>query len=574
MRIIKGGLAVLALVYGCGDDATPVRDGGTDAGGSDAGSFDGGTDAGPPEPVVPDSYCPGGPECADTGDAVLSVGAASVDITPDLTMFDVLDNDVNGDGQYDSAADTYLDRNSNGVFDPIWIAGFGNNRSAQGVHDPQFARAIALKYNETTIVIVSIDCVGLFFEDVNAIRSMASDVDTDYILVAATHVHEAADTMGLWGIEFGGETGLDERYMAVLRAGGAEAARQAVAALRPANIVYASFRFRDQPGGTTRYVSDARDPRIIDDEARILRFVEAGSETTIATLVNFASHPEYTGDENVDLSSDFVGTLRTGIETGVTGPDGPVEGIGGIAVFVNGALGGQIGPGRLQMPQTWDGMPLDRNTIEIAQEIGGQMAYFVLDALAEGTMEDTAALAFRNETFLLEVENLGYRIAFMNDIFPTREVFEFDETMEIGPGNIPKIRSEVALVDIGRARLVTAPGELFPELFVGGYDGSFTPPGVPILDAMNENPPELATAPGAPYIRDRAAATFDQVWLVGLGNDQLGYLIPSYDYELNMVLPYLAEAPGHHYEETNSIGPMGWPRIEYALHGLIEWTPP
>jgi hypothetical protein len=576
MRKAKGALGLFLLAaWGCGDDAASATDAGLDGGapGTDAGSIDGGTDAGPLPPVVPDRYCPGGPECPDTGDDVLHAGAAAIDITPDLSMFDVMDHDENGNGEFEPPADTYVDRNGNGEFDPIWIAGFGNNRSAQRVHDRQWARAIALRYNETTVAIVSVDCVGLFFDDVNAIRDMASSAGADYVLVAATHAHEAADTMGLWGIEFGGETGLDERYMTVLRAGAAEAVQAAVADLRPANIAYATFRFRDQPGGTTRYVSDSRDPRILDDEARILRFVEAGESTTIATLVNFASHPEYTGSDNVELSSDFADALRRGVESGVMGPSGPVEGVGGTAVFVNGALGGQIGPGRLQNPQSFDGTPLEEDTLEFAAALGEQMAYFVLRALEEGTMEETAALAFRNHTFLVPVENLGYQIAFMQDIFPTRDVFEFDETRPVGPTNQPKIRTEVALVDIGRARLVTIPGELFPEIFVGGYDGSLTPAGVDLIDPENENPPELTMAPGAPYLRERAAAGFDHVFLIGLGNDQMGYLIPAYDYELNPVLPYLTEAPGHHYEETNSVGPLGWPTIENRLDGLIEWAP-
>lgn len=562
-----------ALACGCGDDAVAI-DGGTDGGATDAGWSDAGADAGPPEPVIPDSYCPGGEACPDTGDAVLRVGAARVDITPDLTMFDVMDHDENGNGDFEPPADTFIDRNGNGRFDPIWLAGFGQNRSAQGVRDPQWARAIALAYNQTTIAVVSIDCVGLFYEDVNAIRAMAADVDADYILVAATHVHEAADTMGLWGMRLASDTGLDERYMAVLRSGAARAVREAVAALRPANVVYTSFRFRDQPGGTTRYLADARDPRIVDDEARIMRFVEAGTTTTIATLVNFGSHPEYTGDDNVELSSDFAHTLRLGIEDGVLGPDGPVAGVGGVAVFVNGAIGGQIGPGRITDPQTWDGTPRMRYTAELAATIGEQTAYFTLRALEEGTTEETAPLAFRTETFLVQVDNTGYQIAFRNGIFPTRALYDFDETMPLGPGNMPKIRSEVAVVDIGRARLLTIPGELFPELFVGGYDGSLTPAGVPIVDPTNPSPPDLATAPPGPYLRERAAAGFDYVYLVGLGNDQMGYLVPSYDYVLSDVLPYLAEAPGHHYEETNSVGPHGWPEIEYRMRGLLAFTPP
>ncbi|MCZ7683139.1 MAG: hypothetical protein M5U28_31765 [Sandaracinaceae bacterium] len=80
-------------------------------------------------------------------------------------------------------------------------------------------------------------------------------------------------------------------------------------------------------------------------------------------------------------------------------------------------------------------------------------------------------------------------------------------------------------------------------------------------------------APGPPYLRDLAREDADQVWLLGLTNDFLGYFIPEFDYELGPGVPYLTEAPGSHYEETNSIGQDGWPRLHDKMRQLLEWRP-
>jgi hypothetical protein len=62
-------------------------------------------------------------------------------------------------------------------------------------------------------------------------------------------------------------------------------------------------------------------------------------------------------------------------------------------------------------------------------------------------------------------------------------------------------------------------------------------------------------------------------WILGLANDELGYLIPAYDYVLDPSLPYLDEADGDHYEETNSLGPDAAPLISALVERLTAHTP-
>lgn len=56
-----------------------------------------------------------------------------------------------------------------------------------------------------------------------------------------------------------------------------------------------------------------------------------------------------------------------------------------------------------------------------------------------------------------------------------------------------------------------------------------------------------------------------------LGNDEIGYLMPPYDYKLAAVGPYVNEAEGDHYEETNSISAETWPALEALTDELLVW---
>ncbi|MFK8001055.1 MAG: neutral/alkaline non-lysosomal ceramidase N-terminal domain-containing protein [Polyangiales bacterium] len=583
-------LLSLIFAFACGDDDT------SDAGGLDAGAdagLDAGSDAadaGPDSPDLsdagpdafdaaappgPNRFCPGSEDCMDPADGMLSVGAARVEITASFDENrEVMTVDVDGDGIYEPAdGDLFEDINGNRRFDAAWIAGYGMGRPAAGVADPQWASAIVLENGDTRIALVSLDVVGYFHDDVVRARMRLSDADLDYLAVMATHTHEARDTLGQWG-EGISRTGVDLEYMDFLYGAIEQAVREAIAALRPANVEYATTFIRDGPGGVRRYVSDSRDPQILDDEIRVIRFMEAGGDETIATLINFASHPEYLGSRNTLLSSDFAHGLREGVENGAQGPTEALEGVGGIAVFFNGAVGSQIGPNDLDSPQTFDGEPLVDNTVEQAHGVGAQFAAFTLAAMETSTQEETAALAFRARDFEVAVDNPLFRLGFTLGIFPTRTPRAQNPALPFSETNSGFITTEVAVVDIGRARLLLIPGEIDPALFLGGYDGSYTPADRPIVNEEVTNPPDLSMAPDGPYMRDRAAADgFDYVFLFGLANDEIGYLVPPFDYQLNADNPYWEQAPGDHYEETNGLGPNTWPDVEEQMNALLDFTP-
>jgi len=97
-------------------------------------------------------------------------------------------------------------------------------------------------------------------------------------------------------------------------------------------------------------------------------------------------------------------------------------------------------------------------------------------------------------------------------------------------------------------------------------------PGVPLIEADNPNPPDVANAPKGPYIKDRMSSTYR--WIIGLGNDELGYIIPAYNFQLGAPQPWIDEAEGDHYEETNSLGPDMARLIDENADLLMHWLKP
>lgn len=529
----------------------------------------------PMEPLGPDEIalkidkrCPG-PGCEDSGDGLLYAGVSKVDVSPLVEPF----NDKNKNKLRDDDEE-FIDRNGNGAFDAYYLAGYGTGRLAQdttvayppanltgyAIHDPVWARALALRQNGTTVVVVSVDFVGMFQEETAAVRKLLpSDLDVDLLLVHATHCHESIDVVGLWGIDEV-HNGVNPSFMTRLRQGMAQAVTEAVKAVKPARVSFGSIAVEDPNRDMLRYVSDARDPVIIDNTLHTMLFTAAdGAHAPIATLINWAHHPESVGSRNNLVSSDWVHYLRENVEK--TG--------GGTAVYVSGALGGQIGPGSV-VPKDAMGNEVRGKGFPMAEAIGNSVSTFALNALADPQNKvyesKDLKLAFRTTAFDVHVHNARYYLGAMFKVL-TREFCCYDTTRPFGDDNVPSIHTMAAYLTLGPASIITNPGELLPELFIGGYDGSragtYT-----FIDLKKGFPPEVEKAPKPPYLVDvmDGERAHRQTW--GLTGDFVGYIVPRYNFVLDAMNPYLDEAMGDHYEETNSLGPLAEPEIVGTMRQL------
>ena len=588
MKLRRALVATLlaAAPLGCGDDPNPAP---ADAGSTnDLGAVDAGVDAGadagadagvdvptrPPDPIPyagPDDWCPGQDHCASAG-ATLEVGAAREDINP--TLVETQWEDRNSNGLYDEG-EPFTDTNGNGRFDAVWVAGYSNGRPATGVHDDLEVRALALRSGDTTVVYAVVDCVGLMITETDRIRADPSlaGLGIDRVIVSSTHVHEGVDTLGLWGVRLL-VNGRDPAYMARVRERTATAIRRAVADLRPARMRVAQVVTADpMTRSTLEYVNDTRDPVLYDPTVTIARFTEAAApDRTIATWVNWAAHPEYTGARNTLLSADYVHALRETLEDGL--PVEAIGGLGGVTVFSNGPLGGQVGPGGGVRPRNAMGEPVRESGFERAQSAGRNVARLALSALArEGTdVTGDVTVSYRSAPIYARAENRLYGIAYTQGVFD-REISHYDPTRPLTRDNPAWVRSRVTYLQVGPLATVTAPGELNPELWVG-YDPMWSW-GQPVL-TETENRPDLSMAPAAPYLRELMLANPGVRWafVTGLGDDFLGYIIARFNFVVAPVLPYLAEAAGDHYEETNSIGPDCEAHLQRPMMELARWRSP
>jgi hypothetical protein len=589
----------LACLLACQPEPKPSLEGGgtdTDAGttadtGGESTSETGGTETGDGDgdpPPAPEQYCPGHPsgDCDAVEGAPLEAGAAVVSIVPNC--FESWE-DVGADGSFDEGTDTYFDcgcdrlcpgdadypgpdeGEADGQFQAIYIAGFGPNRPARGVRPPElglagegdglWARAIALQQGNTRVVYVAIDTVGYFYDEVLAVRELLASQEVDWLVVSATHTHQGPDTMGMWG-----ETilagGFDDDYRAQLRMAIAQAATEAIADLREVGTLTVGrgdSSTTSDTKGVLNLNSDHRDPWIIDEAVDVVHFADPDGQT-IATMVNYASHPEAMDSENTLLTSDYIHALRRTVESGSQWSMAPGKpGLGGPCIFVSGALGGMMTPLGVEVT-TPDGDDFGGTSWEKTDAIGQLLGEVALGAIADGEVIEAPQLQFGAQPFLVEVANDAFKLLFMQGVFQ-REIIETGDTQSI--------RTEMGVLELGPVRMITVPGELLPEVAVGGYDGSqmFTTM-ADLIDPNNPNPPDLDSAPSGPYLKQRLGSPY--TWVIGLGNDELGYIIPQYDFVLADV-PYYSEAPGDHYEETNSIGPHIAGLVDDNTDFLIEF---
>ncbi len=534
---------------------------------------------------TPDVSCPGDPGggCPDN-DGELRAGAAAVSITP--VCWETWD-DLDDNAEYKSTVDVYYDCGCDRLcagdegypgpdegegdddFQAVWLSGFGNGRAAQSVHDELWARAIVLDQGETRVALVSVDLVGWFYDDVVKTRELLAEggVHVDYVLVSATHQHEGPDTIGMWGRRLGA-TGYQEDYAQLVREASVAAITQAIDGLQTVTTLTVgavdSSTYHAQ--GTYNVVDDSRDPVVIDEQVKAAHL--AGTDGTIATLVNWGNHPEVLSSDNLAITSDFADSLRRGVEDGVTWTTRETPGLGGTAIYVQAMVGGLMTPLHTTVMDP-DGNELREPSFQKSESLGKLVAEMSLDAVAQGDTLAAPKLSVAATTVTFPIDNIGFQAMYLTGVLD-RNAHGYDPDRPLGLDNIPYTDTEMAVIRIGDWTLLSVPGELFPEVAIGGYDGSHVnAPGVDFISPTNPNPPAVDEAPDGPYLRDDMNS--EHAWIIGLGNDELGYMIPPYDFELDDLSPYIGEAPGDHYEETNSLGPETVPIVEEAAARLLTW---
>ncbi|MDX2283493.1 MAG: hypothetical protein NW241_04995 [Bacteroidia bacterium] len=464
------------------------------------------------------------------------VGFARYSITPPV---EDTWTDRDGNAAYDPKADgPYEDRNGNGRFDAFWMAGFGQARAAAGIHDSLWARAIVIDDGQTRIALVSIDAIGFGHDEVIRVRKLIpADAEIDYAMLTSTHVHEAPDLMGLWG-PGSFRSGVNPAYMAMVQQRAAQAVAAAAGRLRPARL-----RFAQDLSGAAPLVGDTRDPQVLDPGIYLMQAVDQEADTTLGTLMVWGNHPETLWADNLLITSDFPHYFREGVERGVHRGDSLLApGIGGICVYVNGAIGGLMTTHpEIGVPDLWSDTVYTAPSFDKARAQGERLALLALGALGQAETVEQAGIGLRARTLDLPLDNSLFRLAAAMG------------TLQRGMSTWMHVRSEVAVWTLGPASFLLVPGEIYPEIVNGGIVA-----------------PETGDFQGAPVevpaLRERMPGTYR--FVLGLANDEVGYIIPRTEWDTQA--PFLGGASEGPYGEIVSLGPETAPILHRALLELLE----
>lgn len=543
-------------------------------------------------------------------DGVIYAGAATLDLTPQMLEGWT---DLNGDGYFGGCLDDpsgtqpgcdepFDDANGNGLFEPVWIGGFGPLRPASGVHDPIEASAVVLAYDGEYVAMVGLDLVGLSQIRINAAADVleAEGFERDRLLAASTHNHQGPDTMGLWGNPYEGVTGKDEAYQQRVAATIADAVEQAAANMVPVDLKVGAVHMRDvEPewfngsvfGGSNPtpkmhgMVHDIRDPVVVSDQLLVLQ--GSGEDGTVFTWTNWSGHPEVWDSQN-EISSDWPGVTRDVLE----------ERYGGVAIHMPESLGGMQSAlggdvplvddlGSIVMDGT-EPVWAEKHTWEFVHSHGWHIANAATLALDGGEAIDALPMKVDTEPVIIPVENVVYQLFAPSDLFDLGlddAILDPERCPEVAnTGGLGCIQTKVWRAELGPIGFIGVPGELLPELAWGfpdhtrwpteqtdpterGPASTFFPQhdnDCDVLDfeadctdtdgnvgecdclAVHAWSYDLAPTAKQPML---AALDTEYTAVLGMLGDYLSYIIPEPDFNHGVSL---FTADGDHYEDTVS----------------------
>jgi hypothetical protein len=421
---------------------------------------------------------------------------------------------------------------------PVFIAGFGHNRLATAVADPLMARAVVLADGSGKIALVSIDVVGFFHANVENVRKQLTGFS--YVLVSSTHSHEGPDTLGLWG-KSAFSSGVDPDYMKWLEAQIVKAVHAADADLRTVTAKIGSAK-------APELLHDGREPIVKHDELVVLHFTDAKSGKPAGIIVQWNCHPETLADKNTKLSADYVGYTVKEVAARHGCP----------VVYLTGTVGGLMTSLKVKVTDE-KGAELQDGTFEKTERYGrlvGQLAHKALDNAKD---VELAPIQVQRRELFLPVDNKMYLLGRQVGVLQREAFLWTGDAAKAEPAPVPEdpkkricMKTEVGRLRLGQLDVALIPGEIYPEL---------------VLDKVADPAPEGADYPEAPVepaIYKQLAGPYRM--LVGLANDEIGYIIPKRQWDEKPPFTYgRKSAP---YGEINSLGPETAPLLCEAFKKL------
>jgi hypothetical protein len=423
---------------------------------------------------------------------------------------------------------------------PVYLAGYGMNRKATGVHDPIMARALVLESGGERIALACVDLVGLQYPQVKEIRARLAEFR--YVMVSSTHNHEGPDVIGIWG-RGPFHRGVDDAYLSLVVERVVGAIQEAAGKLTP---VTAAFGTAEDES----LVNDSRLPIVKDGVLRVVRLNQAGTAMPAGLIVVWTSHPEALGSKNKLLTADFPHATVAALKKRYQCP----------VLYLSGAVGGLLAPPRGNVKDA-AGNVLGSGDFEYARIYGEMVADLAAKAIDSAEPLELSPFVVSARPIAVPVENPLYRVARAIGVLKrpatvwTGDFQEFGGPMTLEKKSLPSaVESEVAYLRLGELHVACIPGEIYPELVYGKYQE-------PV-----ESGADYADAPLEPSV---ASLMPGKKWLlVGLANDEVGYIIPKRQWD--KAAPYAYGKEAGQYGEINSCGAEVAPIVMEALRRRVE----
>jgi hypothetical protein len=306
---------------------------------------------------------------------------------------------------------------------PVFLAGFGQNRRAETVHDDLYARSLALRDGTQTLVLCALDMIGFLRSDaLEVARRVNKQAPGTQVIITSTHTHHGPDTIGFWGPD-DKTCGVDRKYLAILIDVTTMAILSSLEKIKPARIKYTSVQV---PG----LAKNARNPEILDNELTLAQFSHSDSGHALVTLLIFPCHPEVLGPHNPHITSDYPGVLCREVMAATDAP----------CIFFSGALGGMMTP------------DVKDHSFQEAEAMGKKLAEEGVRSLKGTTRIMDIGVEKQTKPIQVRLTNILFKLAIKRGLLP-------DPRDRQG-----MVTSEVNLLKIDGLWLATVPGELFPKL--------------------------------------------------------------------------------------------------------------
>lgn len=330
------------------------------------------------------------------------------------------------------------------------------------------ARALVLRSGPTTVAFVALDALGFPSVLGDRVRQRVPGIPAENILIGATHTHSAPDCYAFPDGQ-GGHSG-DLAYIDRVCQLAAEAVNEALAQLKPVTLKLATGEAEG------RIAFNYYAPDLYDRRVGVLQVSDSNGRP-VATLVNYALHPEVLGAKQGITSPDLIGPLCDRIEAEQ----------GGMALFFNGAQGGMVTADNRELDKPSDatrGYWSGKSDWSECQRIGHQLADESLRILKPAKSEVDPKLVCKS---------LSVRFPVENDLM--RQIIQ-GSPLKYPRNADNSINARINFVRIGSLHLLTIPGEALPNI---GF-----------------------------YLKRKMHGQHN--WLFGLTNDAFGYILTRVDF--------------------------------------------